>query len=181
MKLRLAFVVACALLSAAIASAQERTMVVYLPSTPVESASRVAAGITQLAAYLSERTGMRIEAKAFRRAEDAAAYVAGAPAELALVVAEQSFLLDLPQGATVGSASLRRQALIRRLRPDLNVIVFRGQVDTRLGKLAGGEAAGADGAVVFEEVGGEDLALAEVAGVSQEEGAAEGVVAVERL
>ncbi|UPA24193.1 hydroxymethylbilane synthase [Shinella oryzae] len=49
-------------------------------------------------------------------------------------------LLDLPQGATVGSASLRRQALIRRLRPDLNVIVFRGQVDTRLGKLAAGEA-----------------------------------------
>src|SRR5690606_23178128 len=49
-------------------------------------------------------------------------------------------LLDLPHGATVGSASLRRQALIRRLRPDLNVIVFRGQVDTRLGKLAQGEA-----------------------------------------
>ncbi|RFZ86367.1 hydroxymethylbilane synthase [Shinella sp. WSJ-2] len=49
-------------------------------------------------------------------------------------------LLDLPQGATVGSASLRRQALIRRLRPDINVIVFRGQVDTRLGKLAAGEA-----------------------------------------
>ena len=49
-------------------------------------------------------------------------------------------LLDLPQGATVGSASLRRQALIRRLRPDLDVIVFRGQVDTRLTKLAGGEA-----------------------------------------
>ncbi len=49
-------------------------------------------------------------------------------------------LLDLPQGATVGSASLRRQALIRRLRPDVNVIVFRGQVDTRLGKLAEGQA-----------------------------------------
>lgn len=49
-------------------------------------------------------------------------------------------LLDLPQGATVGSASLRRQALIRRLRPDINVIVFRGQVDTRLGKLAEGRA-----------------------------------------
>ncbi len=49
-------------------------------------------------------------------------------------------LVDLPLGATVGSASLRRQALIRRLRPDLNVIVFRGQVDTRLAKLAGGEA-----------------------------------------
>jgi hydroxymethylbilane synthase len=49
-------------------------------------------------------------------------------------------LLELPKGATVGSASLRRQALIRRLRPDLNVIVFRGQVETRLGKLAEGQA-----------------------------------------
>ncbi|MCR6501703.1 hydroxymethylbilane synthase [Shinella sp. CPCC 101442] len=49
-------------------------------------------------------------------------------------------LLDLPKGATVGSASLRRQALIRRLRPDIDVIVFRGQVDTRLAKLAEGQA-----------------------------------------
>ncbi|NWJ23313.1 hydroxymethylbilane synthase [Rhizobium sp. RM] len=49
-------------------------------------------------------------------------------------------LLELPQGAVVGSASLRRQALIRRLRPDLNVIVFRGLVDTRLRKLAEGDA-----------------------------------------
>jgi hydroxymethylbilane synthase len=49
-------------------------------------------------------------------------------------------LLELPHGAVVGSASLRRQALIRRLRPDLNVVVFRGQVDTRLRKLAEGEA-----------------------------------------
>ncbi|NSZ63991.1 hydroxymethylbilane synthase [Agrobacterium tumefaciens] len=49
-------------------------------------------------------------------------------------------LLELPQGAVVGSASLRRQALIRRLRPDLNVIIFRGQVETRLRKLEEGQA-----------------------------------------
>ncbi|MBW8299733.1 MAG: hydroxymethylbilane synthase [Hydrogenophaga sp.] len=48
-------------------------------------------------------------------------------------------LTELPQGATVGSSSLRRQALIRRLRPDLNVITFRGLVDTRLRKLAEGQ------------------------------------------
>ena len=48
-------------------------------------------------------------------------------------------LLDLPQGATIGSSSLRRQALIRRLRPDINVITFRGLVDTRLRKLAEGQ------------------------------------------
>lgn len=49
-------------------------------------------------------------------------------------------LLELPHGATVGSASLRRQALIRRLRPDLNVIIFRGAVATRLRKLEEGQA-----------------------------------------
>ena len=48
-------------------------------------------------------------------------------------------LIDLPQNATVGSSSLRRQALIRRLRPDINVITFRGLVDTRLRKLAEGQ------------------------------------------
>lgn len=51
-----------------------------------------------------------------------------------------SKLLELPQGAVVGSASLRRQALIRRLRPDLSVIIFRGQVETRLRKLEEGQA-----------------------------------------
>ncbi|MBB6488289.1 hydroxymethylbilane synthase [Rhizobium lusitanum] len=49
-------------------------------------------------------------------------------------------LIDLPHGATVGSASLRRQALIRRMRPDINVITFRGSVQTRLRKLEEGQA-----------------------------------------
>lgn len=49
-------------------------------------------------------------------------------------------LMDMPSGSLIGSASLRRQALIKRLRPDLNVTIFRGQVDTRLRKLADGEA-----------------------------------------
>ncbi|WP_312472792.1 hydroxymethylbilane synthase, partial [Brucella sp.] len=43
--------------------------------------------------------------------------------------------LDLPQGAVVGSSSLRRQAMIKRLRPDLEVVMFRGNVQTRLRKL----------------------------------------------
>ncbi|MGE3987021.1 hydroxymethylbilane synthase [Pseudorhodoplanes sp.] len=46
---------------------------------------------------------------------------------------------DLPQGAAVGSASLRRQALVKRLRPDLRVEVFRGNVQSRLRKLDAGE------------------------------------------
>jgi hydroxymethylbilane synthase len=48
-------------------------------------------------------------------------------------------LIELPHGATVGSASLRRQALIRRMRPDLNVVIFRGAVETRLRKLDEGQ------------------------------------------
>ncbi|MCX8999251.1 hydroxymethylbilane synthase [Rhizobiaceae bacterium BDR2-2] len=48
-------------------------------------------------------------------------------------------LMELPQGATVGSSSLRRQALIRRLRPDIEVVIFRGLVETRLRKLAEGQ------------------------------------------
>jgi hydroxymethylbilane synthase len=46
---------------------------------------------------------------------------------------------DLPHGATVGTASLRRQALVKRLRPDLAVTTLRGNVETRLRKLDAGE------------------------------------------
>jgi hydroxymethylbilane synthase len=46
---------------------------------------------------------------------------------------------DLPKGAIVGTASLRRQALIKRRRPDLSIVSLRGNVDTRLRKLEGGE------------------------------------------
>jgi hydroxymethylbilane synthase len=48
-------------------------------------------------------------------------------------------LRDLPASAVVGTASLRRQALVMRLRPDLSVIPFRGNVETRLRKLDAGE------------------------------------------
>ncbi len=50
--------------------------------------------------------------------------------------------VDLPRGAVVGSSSLRRQALIRRLRPDIKVVMFRGNVETRLRKLEAGEVDG---------------------------------------
>ena len=47
---------------------------------------------------------------------------------------------DLPSGAVVGTASLRRQAQLLRLRPDLKVVPMRGNVGTRLDKLARGDA-----------------------------------------
>ncbi|WP_109807979.1 hydroxymethylbilane synthase [Sphingosinithalassobacter portus] len=46
----------------------------------------------------------------------------------------------LKQGAVVGTSSPRRAAQLKKLRPDLQTILFRGNVDTRLAKLAAGEA-----------------------------------------
>ena len=46
---------------------------------------------------------------------------------------------ELPRGATLGTASLRRQAIAKRLRPDLNVVPLRGNVETRLRKLEEGQ------------------------------------------
>jgi hydroxymethylbilane synthase len=46
----------------------------------------------------------------------------------------------LPEGAVVGTSSLRRKAQLLAVRPDLRIIMFRGNVQTRLRKLADGEA-----------------------------------------
>lgn len=46
---------------------------------------------------------------------------------------------DLRHGAVVGTSSPRRAAQLKRLRPDLQIVSIRGNVDTRLGKLAGSE------------------------------------------
>jgi hydroxymethylbilane synthase len=46
----------------------------------------------------------------------------------------------LPEGAVIGTSSPRRAAQVRKLRPDLQTVFFRGNVDTRLAKLAAGEA-----------------------------------------
>ncbi len=49
-------------------------------------------------------------------------------------------LADLSHGATVGTSSLRRRAQLLHIRPDLNIVEFRGNVQTRLKKLADGVA-----------------------------------------
>jgi len=46
---------------------------------------------------------------------------------------------DLPEGAVLGTSSLRRQVQVRALRPDLRVRDLRGNVNTRLAKLDGGD------------------------------------------
>ena len=46
---------------------------------------------------------------------------------------------DLPQGASVGTSSLRRSAQLLHMRPDLHIVPLRGNVDTRLRKLDSGD------------------------------------------
>ena len=56
------------------------------------------------------------------------------------VCARDGMTLDtLPPGARIGTGSPRRAAQLRRRRPDLEVVDIRGNVDTRLGKVASGE------------------------------------------
>ena len=65
----------------------------------------------------------------------------------ALDVLVGSTLAELPPGGLVGTGSPRRAAQLVDLRPDLRTIELRGNVDTRLDKIAGGEV---DGAVLAE-------------------------------
>lgn len=58
----------------------------------------------------------------------------------AFISADLSSLADLPEGAVVGTSSLRRRAQLLNRRPDLKVVEFRGNVQTRLAKLADGVA-----------------------------------------
>lgn len=58
----------------------------------------------------------------------------------ALVSPVADRLEDLPEGAIFGTSSVRRAALVLHRRPDLRIVQFRGNVDTRLQKLADGVA-----------------------------------------
>jgi len=89
-------------------------------------------------------------------------------------------LADLPAGAKVGTASLRRQALVRRARPDVTVDVLRGNVQTRLRKLEEGEC----DATLLALAGLNRLGMAHVATEVLDTGAflpacAQGAIAVE--
>jgi hydroxymethylbilane synthase len=57
----------------------------------------------------------------------------------ALVSPNGEQLADLPQGALIGSSSLRRQAQLKMMRPDLRIEPLRGNVNTRLAKLDNGD------------------------------------------
>ena len=75
----------------------------------------------------------------------------------ALVSVRYASLAELPQGAVVGTSSLRRVVLLRALRPDLKIEPLRGNLDTRLRKLDEG---GYD-AIVLAAAGLKRLGLGE--------------------
>jgi hydroxymethylbilane synthase len=79
----------------------------------------------------------------------------GAP-EDALVALKACTLADLPPGARVATGSIRRVAMVKSARPDLEVVSIRGNVDTRLQKLARGDA----DALIMARAGLERLGLA---------------------
>ena len=73
-----------------------------------------------------------------------------------VLIQPQSILLqDLPLGATIGTASLRRQAQLKAYRPDVQTKVLRGNIHTRLAKLHSGEF----DAIVLAKAGLERMAL----------------------
>lgn len=74
-----------------------------------------------------------LELKAFLPREDA---------RDAFIAKSARTISELPLEALVGSSSLRRQALIKRARPDIKVVMFRGNVQTRLRKLDEGRVDG---------------------------------------
>lgn len=86
----------------------------------------------------------------------AAALERGDPRD-AFVSTRHASLAALPQGARVGTSSLRRQCQLRHRRPDLEVVALRGNVETRLAKLD----AGACDATVLATAGLERLGLAD--------------------
>lgn len=77
---------------------------------------------------------------------------------LDVLVSRAGTLRDLPHGARVGTSSPRRACQLRALRPDLAVIDIRGNVDTRLRKLASGDY----DAIVLAAAGLDRLGLSEV-------------------
>jgi hydroxymethylbilane synthase len=67
-----------------------------------------------------------------------AGYLPRADIRDALIAPRWKTLANLPEGARIGTVSLRRQSMLKRLRPDLRVENVRGNVETRLNKAADG-------------------------------------------
>lgn len=89
-------------------------------------------------------------------------------------------LAEMPPGAVVGTSSLRRQAQVKRLRPDLAIVGFRGNVETRLAKLEAGVADATFLATAgLNRLGKADRIASHVAVEEMLPAAAQGAIAIE--
>jgi len=99
----------------------------------------------------------------------------------ALVSPRHPSIGDLPQGAVVGTSSLRRKAQILNRRPDLDVVEFRGNVQTRLRKLEDGVAEATFLAVAgLNRLGMSDVRFAAIAPEEMLPAIAQGAIGIER-
>jgi hydroxymethylbilane synthase len=90
-------------------------------------------------------------------------------------------LSDLPQGAAVGTSSLRRRAQLAHFRPDLRVVEFRGNVQTRLKKLEEGAAAATFLAMAgLNRLGMSGVARSAIAPEEMLPAVAQGAIGIER-
>lgn len=90
-------------------------------------------------------------------------------------------LSDLPEGAVVGTSSLRRRAQLLARRPDLQVIEFRGNVQTRLRKLDEGQAAATFLAMAgLKRLGLQNVATAPIETDEMLPAVAQGAIGIER-
>lgn len=90
-------------------------------------------------------------------------------------------IADLAQGATVGTSSLRRKAQLLARRPDLNVVEFRGNVQTRLKKLGDGVAEATFLAMAgLNRLGRDDVNRTAIAPEDMLPAIAQGAIGIER-
>lgn len=90
-------------------------------------------------------------------------------------------LLDLPEGTVVGTSSLRRRAQLKLRRPDLQVVEFRGNLQTRLMKLEQGVAEATFLAMAgLNRLGMEDVPKAAIEADTMLPAVAQGAIGIER-
>ncbi len=139
-------------------------LLTYYPKLTIEIIAMTTAGDRQLTSSLATKGGKGLFTKELENAlyegkadiavhsmKDMTVRLAqdlGIPAVLprdnpcdAFISKEYSNLATIPQGAIIGTSSLRRQAFVQYLRPDTQVKLLRGNVNTRLAKLNQGEYA----------------------------------------
>ncbi|WP_395540854.1 hydroxymethylbilane synthase [Neotabrizicola sp. sgz301269] len=108
-------------------------------------------------------------------------YLPRADVRDAFVSLKFAAIADLPQGATVGSSSLRRRAQLALRRPDLKLVEFRGNVQTRLRKLEEGVADATFLAMAgLTRLGMADVARSAIEPAQMLPAVAQGAIGVER-